>query len=277
MVLGAGLVHEVHKVAHAPLPHFEDNDPSGVYGDPLGATVQVTVLGDSSVTAPGLASGRLSWIALACDSMDSRIELRSLAKGGSRVADVLTAQLPALLEDPPEVAVLAIGSNDVMHATPTRVFRRRLGEVLDALSSVCAVVTVGVGDLSVIPRLTPALRGLAARRSATIDRIHAQECDRRTDVVRVDVRRSADPFFASAGPGLFTADAFHPNEVGHHIWAGCFTEPLRCAIEASSEVVIDLTDGSTPRCARMLPGRTLSDRCCEGSARPARRCAAPTP
>lgn len=230
VALGAGLYHEVHRVAHAPLPTFDDNDPSGTYGDPLGDAVRVAVLGDSSVTAPGLAHGRFSWVALACDSLDARIHLRSLARGGARLADLLEHQVPALLEDPPDVVIAVGGANDVMHATPVRTFRRQLGELLDQLSEASQVVSLGIGDLSVIPRLPPTLRGLVARRSATMDRVHREVCDQRSDVVRVSVRDLADPFFAGTPSGLFTADAFHPNEVGHRIWASCFERPLREAI-----------------------------------------------
>ncbi|MEZ5270489.1 MAG: GDSL-type esterase/lipase family protein [Microthrixaceae bacterium] len=176
VAVGAGLCHEFYRVAHAPLPRFEDNDPSGVYGSGDGPPVRVDVLGDSSVTAPGLDHGQLSWVALACDSMNARVELRSRARGGSRVADVLESQIDGVLEDPPEVAIVSVGANDVLHGTPARSYRRDLVECLDSLRSVCDVVTLGVGDLSVIPRLSYTLRLLVARRSATFDRLHEDIC-----------------------------------------------------------------------------------------------------
>ena len=231
VAVGAGLCHEFYRVAHAPLPRFEDNDPSGVYGSGDGPPVRVDVLGDSSVTAPGLDHGQLSWVALACDSMNARVDLRSRARGGSRVADVLESQIDGVLEDPPEVAIVSVGANDVLHGTPARSYRRDLVECLDSLRSVCDVVTLGVGDLSVIPRLSYTLRLLVARRSATFDRLHEDICSDLRRVTRVSVRELADPFFAGGPPELFTADLFHPNEVGHRIWAACFERSLRVVLE----------------------------------------------
>lgn len=159
-----GVWVEARRAAHAPLPHFEDNDPSGTYGrrdEPV--QVRVAVLGDSSVTAPGLPSGSHSWIARACDQLPWEVQLRSYARGGSRVLDVLDEQAPDAVRDGADLFVVAVGANDVLHLTPGRRFVRHLQELLDELARAAPVVTLGIGGRTVFVEdlFHPGVRGHA--------------------------------------------------------------------------------------------------------------------
>jgi len=232
LVTGAGLWAQARRVAAAPLPHFEDLDPSGHYGDPAGAPVRIDVLGDSSVTGPGLARGSHSWIARLADSLPWSVELRSHARGGSRVRDALIEQAPAATDDPPDLYVVAIGANDVMHATPGPLFRRDLGRLLDSLRQAAPVVSFGVGDLSVIPRLPWTFRTLVSRRSATIDRFHERVSEGRDRVVRLPTRELLDRIFRQDGHDLFVEDEFHPSDAVHKQWAQAFVPHIRAELES---------------------------------------------
>lgn len=224
---GAGLWVETHRVASAPLPHFEDLDPSGTYGDPTGEPLAMTVLGDSSVTAPGLDSGAESWIAQLAAGLPRCTELRSLAKGGSRVRNVLEDQLVPALTGGADLFVVAVGANDTLHGTPVRRFRTDLRTLLMELSHEAPVVTLGIGDLSVIPRIPASLRALLRWRCGVIDRVHDEVTGGLDRVVRVPVREVADPSFAVAREELFTDDMFHPNHFGHMLWAALFRPFVR--------------------------------------------------
>lgn len=222
-----GLFVEVRRAANAPLPHFDDLDASGRYGDPDGPPARIRVLGDSSLTGPGLADGSRIWVARLADRLDHDIELVSHARGGSRVADVLAHQVPVALTGATDLFVVAVGANDVIHATPTRAFARRMRSVVEQLSAIAPVVTLGVGDLSMIPRVPRTLRPLLARRSLIIDRLHRGVVARQRDVVRVPVRELSDPHFRAAGRAVFAGDLFHPNDDGHALWSELFTPFVR--------------------------------------------------
>ena len=101
----AGLWAQVRHTAHQPLPHFEDLDAGGTYGDPAGTPLRVVVLGDSSMTGPGLDDGTHIWVAQAAAAMPWSVELVSHARGGSRVRDVLEQQVPAALEQGPDLVI----------------------------------------------------------------------------------------------------------------------------------------------------------------------------
>ena len=144
--------------------------------------------------------------------------------------DVLLQQADDAALTKPDLFVLAVGSNDALHATSTRLFRRDLQTLLNRLSHVAPVLSLGIGDLSVIPRLPKSLRALAAHRSATIDQIHTQVADRVNRVTRVPVRELSDSIFRSCTTDLFAEDRFHPNCQGHTAWADMFEPFLRTAL-----------------------------------------------
>ncbi len=234
---------QVRRVAVARLPQFPDGDPTGTYGDPRGATARITVLGDSTITGPGLAHASEVWVARIAERSPRRVELRSLARGGSRVRDVLLEQVPRAVATPTDLFVLAVGANDVMHATPGPAFRRDLDEVLGRLTRVAPVVTFGIGDLSMVPRLPWSLKPVVARRCAVVDRIHRRVASGRSGVVRVSVTDLADAHFKAAEVDIWAADRFHPNHLGHEIWARSFGPSIHRALEAAAPVV-DLRDAA---------------------------------
>jgi lysophospholipase L1-like esterase len=162
------------------------------------------------------------------------------AKGGSRARDVLERQVPDSLEDRPDLFVVAVGANDAIHGTPTWTFRRQLGDLFDALSPVAPVVSVGVGDLSVIPRLPLTLRPIVAHRSSVVDRAHALVSADRERVVRIPAGKLSDALFRARGPRLFAADLFHPNHEGHRVWSELFLPYVELALHLRTGALIDL-------------------------------------
>jgi lysophospholipase L1-like esterase len=230
LATAGGLWVQALHSANASLPRFADLCASGNYGNHAGEPVRITTLGDSSLTGPGLGDGSEIWIAQLVNRLPWSVELCSHAKGGSRVRDVLLHQAADAALTKPDLIVLAVGSNDALHATPTRLFRRDLKALLNRLSRVAPVLSLGVGDLSVIPRLPKSLRPLAAHRSATIDQIHTQVADRVNRVTRVPVRELSDSTFRTGSTDLFAEDRFHPNRQGHTAWADMFEPFLRAAL-----------------------------------------------
>ena len=233
LVTAGGLWVQALHSANAALPRFADLCASGSYGDPAGQSLRITILGDSSLTGPGLEKGSDIWIAQLADRLPWSVDLVSQAKGGSRVRDVLLHQAADAALTQPDLFVLAIGANDALHATSTRQFRRDLEAVLNLLGRIAPVMSLGVGDLSVIPRLPKSLRSLAAYRSATIDEIHSQVAQGVSQVTRVPVRELSDAMFRSPSIDLFAEDRFHPNRLGHTAWADLFEPFLRKALQDS--------------------------------------------
>ncbi len=240
LATAGGLWAQVRHIANAPLPHFGDLDPSGRYGgDDGGRPLRVTVLGDSSMTGPGLSSPTDIWIARAAASLGRPVELRSHARGGSRARDVLEHQVPAVLDEPTDLVVVSVGANDAIHATPLRSYARTLDRLLDRLAEAAPVVSLGIGDLSVIPRLPRTFRPVVARRSVAIDRTHTLVTADRERVVRVPVSKLSDHVFRDSRGELFAADLFHPNRRGHALWAELFSPYLQRALGVAASGTAD--------------------------------------
>ena len=167
VVAGAFLAGQVYRAAHRrDLPSFPNQDPSGTFGDTDAPPLRIVALGDSSVTAPGVEDLDNVWVRRIARTLAERyrVELVSLAGGGSRAGDVVQGQLEEAVRLRPDVASVSVGANDVLRGVTARSYARRLAIIVDRLaSSGAAVVVWGMGDLSSIPRLPPALRRIMSR------------------------------------------------------------------------------------------------------------------
>ncbi len=203
-----------------PAPALEEFDPSGEFGDPSHPTLRVAVLGDSSVTAPGVAGPHEIWVSRVCLRLaESRhVVLRSFAVGGSRASDVLENQLDSAIAFEPDLVFVSVGANDAIKAVPLRRFAADLERLISALAgSGATVVQSGVGVLGTIPRLYPPLSNLMSRRARRFDRVHWEVAARHETAV-VD-QRSDNAAAWNSDPTLWAADLFHVSGAGHARWA----------------------------------------------------------
>ena len=214
-----------------PAPVLPEFDPSGEFGEPSNPTLRVVVLGDSSVTAPGVSHPDQSWVRIVCRRLGEHrhVVLRSLAIGGATARTVIRDQLDEAVESRPDIALLSIGGNDAIHGVPLSRFERELDlAVADLTASGALVLLSGVGDLGTIPRLYQPLRGLMTRRSATYDRAHQRVAQRHGALV-VD-QRSDDRRLWLRDRSLWSEDLFHVSASGHARWADTAWRTLEPAI-----------------------------------------------
>jgi lysophospholipase L1-like esterase len=203
-----------------PAPILPEFDPSGEFGDPGLPPLRVAVLGDSSVTAPGVENPDQIWVRIVCRRLaDYRhVTLRSLAVGGSTARTVIANQLAPAIEFAPDVVFLSVGANDAIHGVPVDRFERRLDHLIETLTGAEAQVFVsGVADLGTIPRLYPPLRGLMTRRSLAYHRAHHRVAARHGAIV-VETR-SDDRNLWLRDRSLWSEDLFHVSPSGHARWA----------------------------------------------------------
>lgn len=219
LATGVTLAAEVLWAAFRRLPVGVELDASGVLGAHLdGPPVRVVVLGDSTLTGPGLTSADHIWVRRALSALDlgRPIELASFAVGGSRVADVRRRLDEALAHDA-DAAVLSVGSNDAIHGTPARQFAADYDEVLDDLLRRVPVAAVtNMGDLGNIARFPRPLREVVRRRGHNFCRLVEQVAARHERAVLLDVTPS-NRYFRDRS--LFGPDLFHPTSAGHSLWA----------------------------------------------------------
>jgi lysophospholipase L1-like esterase len=198
------------------LPSLENQDPSGSFGEPDAPPLRIVFLGDSSVTSPGVEPLDHSWprqMAMHL-AQQYRVEAISVAAGGSKARDVLASQVDAALLAEPDIAYVAVGSNDALRGVPIASFETNFDRIVDRLyGSVPAIGLSGIGDLGTIPRLPELARAVARVRARAVDNAIARVAARYPRTMKSnawDVMRS----FADH-PEMYGADHFHASAQGH--------------------------------------------------------------
>ena len=225
--------------ARRPLPSLDQLDASGlVPGTEPAAPLRLVALGDSTLTGPGLAGPEDVWLHQALASLEPRppIDLISLAVGGARAAGA-RALVTQALELDPDAVVVAVGSNDAIHGTPMRAFASTFEALVSGLLAGGTTIGVcNVGDLGNVARVPKPLNTILRRRSALVRRQIEAVVARHPDAILIDVSASNAGF---QDRGVFAPDLFHPNRVGHGLWADAARPGL-------AKVVAAATSGSPP-------------------------------
>lgn len=203
-----------------PAPLLESFDPSGEFGDPGNPPLRVAVLGDSSVTAPGVGGPHEIWVSLICERLaaNHHVILESFAIGGSMAHNLVAEQMGDAIAFDPDLIFVSVGANDVLKGVPRRKFALNLDRLIAGLSGTGAIVVQsGVGVIGSIPRLYPPLSNLMSLRAERFDRVHWRVAELYgTAVVN---QRGDDPSVWYADRTLWAADDFHVSAAGHARWA----------------------------------------------------------
>lgn len=201
----------------------------------------LAVLGDSSAQAIGASERTRGWAHGALDALradDPTWQLVNLSRTGARIADVRDVQLPALARLPraPERVLVAIGANDVRHRTPG---------LLDAAAALVAALP-GTAVVATVPQ------GLNPRRTRAVNEVLRRAAAARGLPVADVWARTGPPWRAK-----FSADLFHPNDLGYADWTAAFLEALDLPVPPAVPAVAGPTRREQLRClaGRLRPGR----------------------
>lgn len=192
-------------------------------GEPSTGALRLVLLGDSTALGVGVdqvsdtVGGQLAEL-LASGSSRRRVDLSSVAVHGSRSADLGTQVARALLDHPPDVALILIGSNDVAALRPTRAAAAHLEAAVRRLRDSGVAVVVGTcPDLGAVRAIAPPLRQLAGLYAKRLARAQAVAVSR-AGGVPVDLAGRTGPVFR-ADAGTLCLDRYHPSADGYRVWA----------------------------------------------------------
>lgn len=227
MAIGGVLAAQMVQAIQRPdLESYTDQDPSGMFGDPSLPRLRMIVLGDSTITAPGVEPLDDAWVRRTAIYLSNRyyVELISVAIGGSRISDVRDGQVHRAIVLGADLAMLSVGGNDALRGTPVGRFETSYDQVVRTMvEAFPAVAVCGVGDLGTIPRLPALARGIARVRGRAID--HA--IGRVAFQYGVPKSRAWGPEFErfENDPTVWAGDLFHASGEGHSMYADA-TNPL---------------------------------------------------
>ncbi|SDD02367.1 SGNH/GDSL hydrolase family protein [Actinokineospora iranica] len=198
---------------------------------PVDRMLTLAVFGDSSAAglgaeSPDLLPGVLLARGLAEES-GRPVRLTTYAVSGSRTTDLID-QVDRALADPPDVAVVLVGGNDVTARMSVAASAALLAAQVRRLLAVGTGVVVGTcPDLGAIAPIPQPLRTVARRWSLALARAQARELSR-TEATSVPLAALLSPHFLARPQDLFSPDRFHPNGAGYALAAEVMLAPL-CA------------------------------------------------
>ena len=219
--------------------------------------LRFAVLGDSSAAGLGVDTPeQLPGVLLArglAEESGRPVRLTTYAISGSTTRD-LPAQVDRALADPPTVALLIIGANDVTVKLRVSTSAQLLGVQLARLRAAGVPVVVGTcPDLGAILPIPQPLRAIAGSWSRTLARAQ-RAVVLRAGAVPVSLADLLSPEFFARPAELFSKDRFHPNGAGYEAAAAVLLAPLCAAAgvwsgTAGSPAISPPTPG-----LRLIPG-----------------------
>lgn len=207
------------------LPDRSGPHPFGMGPDPL----RFGVIGDSSaaglgVDLPSQLPGTLLAGGLA-EEAGRPVLLTTYAISGATTRD-LPDQVDRALADPPTVALVIIGANDVTDRLSVRDSARLLGVQLARLRDAGVHAVVGTcPDLGAIRPIPQPLRAVARAWSLLLAKAQRAAVEK-AGCVPVSLAALLSPEFFARPDDLFSPDRFHPNAAGYEAAAAVLLAPV---------------------------------------------------
>lgn len=188
-----------------------------------GPMLRLLIAGDSSAAGVGAThqdhalSGRL----VAHLAPHRRVHWRLEAQSGDTTADCLR-RLQGLAPMRIDVAVLALGVNDVTSGVPRRVWLRRqraLHDLLRLKFGARRIYASGVPPMGRFPSLSGPLKWIMGAEAGRFDAALAEHAAQTQDLIHV-------PFNQPLDPATMASDGFHPGPRVYTLWAGALADRI---------------------------------------------------
>ncbi len=193
-------------------PDLPDDTPlvhDGPIGTGPGAPLRMVWLGDSTAAGVGATSPERAIPRRVAAGLDRPVELTSLAVSGDRVGDVVADQVDDLAALDPDVVLVSIGANDVVHLTSRADFRSGYEQLVAAVPEGALLVLLGVPDMGAPTRFLQPLRAVVALRGRQLDGVSA-DVARDHDAVYVDIAGETGPTMRADPDRYFAARQVPP-------------------------------------------------------------------
>ena len=225
MVFAAVLGVEVQLARNGPeLPDSTPLDHDGRIGGD-GPALRMVWLGDSTAAGVGASSADAAIPRRVARGLHRPVDLTVRAVSGDRVADVVRDQVADLDRLRPDVVLVSIGANDVVHLTSNDAFRRSYEQLVDVIPAGALLVVLGVPDMGAPPRFAQPLRAVVGWRGRHLERV-AEEVAEDAEALFVDIAGETGPAMRADTGRTFAVDRYHPSDAGYALWADAVLEVL---------------------------------------------------
>lgn len=229
--VGYGLIRVEADLARRRVPRLHAAPlADGPYGAPDGRPLRLTMIGDSSAAGFGADLPEETPGALLANDLARAgflVTLDVLAVTGARSAD-LRIQTEWALLNPPDIALLNVGANDVTHWVPPRRATVDLTDAVHRLRASGAHVVVGtcpdLGALRFVPQPLRAFGRLKAAQMAAAQSLAVVAAGGVPVALGAYLGREFE-----ANQGLFCFDGFHPSAAGYRRIVAMLRPAVRAA------------------------------------------------
>ncbi|WP_238704954.1 SGNH/GDSL hydrolase family protein [Parasedimentitalea marina] len=181
-----------------------------------GSSLRLLIVGDSSAAGVGAQtqSEALSGQLVHHLSQRYSVSWRLEACTGHATQD----SIDRLMAIPPQlfdIAVIALGVNDVTQATTKAQFRRQqalLWALLQTRFGIQQILSSGVPQMQYLPLLPQPLAWVVGKQAARLDRVLEELAANTAMASHIPMRFSQDPSLAAS-------DGFHPSPAAYTLWA----------------------------------------------------------
>ena len=186
-----------------------------------GPEMKYLILGDSTSVSQG-SDYKDGYVTGSAEMLSQKYEVtyQNFGVSGAIVKDVLVDQLPRSNEFIPDVALVAVGANDVTHLTSLASIENDTNQIIDTLRSGnpdMKIVLTGSASMGDVKRLGYPLRWIAGLRTRQINEVMLNIANEK-QVTFAYVARETGPQFRDNQDTYFAADNFHPNDAGYAVW-----------------------------------------------------------
>lgn len=231
MAASAVLAVEVQLARNGPdLPDEAPLDHDGRVGSGPDPPLRMVWLGDSTAAGVGASVADRAIPQRVAIALGRPVELTSLAVSGDRASDVVANQVDQLAGLRPDVVLVSVGANDVVHLTSRGDFRSRLEALVAGVPDQAMVVLLGVPDMGAPNRYLQPLRSIAGWRGRQLDDV-TRDVAHESGAVYVDIAGETGPTMRSDRGRYFAADRYHPSDEGYALWADAVLEQLTPALD----------------------------------------------
>ena len=191
-----------------------------------GEALRMVWLGDSTAAGVGASGADQAVPRRVARGLNRPVEVVSRAVSGARIDDVVDEQIPGIAALRPDVVLVSIGANDVVHLTSKASFRSSYRDLVEAVPDGARLVLLGVPDMGAPSRYLQPLRGIAGWRGHVLDSV-TREIAREAGALYVDIAGETGPAMRADRARTFAVDRYHPSDAGYALWAQAVLEVVR--------------------------------------------------